>query len=349
MVSDLFLKARKNAKTGCCFVCNKKISTTAKSHNVPQFILREINENGYVSKNFFLNKDINSIFGKNVGIQRASTFRILCDECEHELFKYYESKEKMNALMNSLNQKVLPQGEEIKLASIYLKCVLREIHVKMVADKQITAKILDQQVESGRLSGHNSTEIYELNIKDYEIGMRESLNTIFNKTRDKFYVYYHKVLPYQVRLAAQAVICVRKDFLGNMVNDTTELSNEIRMDDICVVVFPFDKKTNIIIFGLKSGKNRYKEMFKQLNNMTESDKLKAIQSLIFSYTEEIYISPSLYSQMEEDESIKALSIQGVIPTPHIINDTVIFSLNDNNLTGYQEIKRCYLTNKYAKH
>ena len=85
-ISDLFTAAKAKSKSDCCFVCGKKITTTAKSHTLPQFILREIDDNGLVCKNFFVSKIINNSFGKDIGIQRASIFRILCDECEHKLF-----------------------------------------------------------------------------------------------------------------------------------------------------------------------------------------------------------------------------------------------------------------------
>ena len=192
-------------------------------------------------------------------------------------------------------------------------------------------------------------DINELNIVDYKIGLDKALNVIFKKSFNEFYVYYYKTLNYQVQLATQAVICVRNDFCGGVVNDIEDLRKEIRMDDICVVLFPFDKKTHVIIFGPRCGKDKYSSFFRQLRNMIEADRLKAIQTLILSYTEEIYINPGIYKIMEKDNDVINLSIQGVIPTPIIFDDKIILTLANNDITKYNEIKNCYLLNKYAKH
>ena len=302
--SSLLNKAERIIKPDCCVICKKEITSTAHSHTVPLFILENIAEEGYVCTNNFNNDVLDGVVVGKLGIKKASIFRYICDECEKKLFSNYEESSKIEELMDDLNRnKQISSTSLMKLSSIYLKCILKEIHTKLLIDKNVQKDILDTQIHEGHLDEHNQVEMTELTLRDYNNDLNYVLDIINNKRKNGFHVYYHKTFNYKLKIAVQDVVCIRTGLFGEKVNGVSNSDSNIKMKNLCFVIFPIGKKTHFLIFGRSDERDIYASFFKVFNAQTEINKLKAIQALLFSHTEEIYISPSLHSIMKNDNHL----------------------------------------------
>ena len=146
--SEFFGALNKFAKVDHCFLCGKKISSACNSHVVPQFILKNISENGQISYGHSLNKRRIMGLEKPTGINNAYPFRLICKECDRSRFSNYENPHNLE-LFDSLDLNLKKQI----LCEMAIKAHLSHINMKfrkMVMRDMVTGGRLGELEKQGR-------------------------------------------------------------------------------------------------------------------------------------------------------------------------------------------------------
>ena len=110
-MSQTISEVKNSIKEETCFYCGKQVSSFCKSHNVPRFCLENIGIDGEVS-------GLNAILGlpqmgisigkEHLGISEAGTFKLICRECDSQIFKEYENPNNYISI-NPPSQKMLAE------------------------------------------------------------------------------------------------------------------------------------------------------------------------------------------------------------------------------------------------
>ncbi len=307
----IFSEAHRNAKPSHCLLCKKECSSFCNSHSVPKFALLRIAENGMVSS-ALQNKEPFNV--KCIGINKTGTFHIICNNCDNESFQDYENPQSYS---NFPTNKMLAQ--------IALKNYLLMIYKKLEGIE--TYKILEKQFPYHKDYTDEQILIENLDLAGY-LSEFEYAQKAIKKARDKYYhVYYYKTLDYVVPYAAQSAITLIGDFEGNVVNDIYSLSSEYKTKDIHVAVFPLEKTSVVILFA-KDNENRYKRFYKQFQKLSPEDKLSAINYIIFSYIENVFINPTLQKELRNNKHfITACGLSGDVTAEINLKNLPFFKLS----------------------
>ena len=155
--SEYLKKAKLNAKLGRCYTCGKEMGGFCSSHLVPKFCLKNISTDGKI---YYSNKLLKFPTAKEeMGINEASTFRLICSDCDSQLFKDYEDEKKYGREVPSENM----------LAEITMKNYLKSISERMITNelyKQIFHKCTRME-EFDFL--YQRQKIIEMDLKEYKV------------------------------------------------------------------------------------------------------------------------------------------------------------------------------------
>ena len=128
-------------------LCGKRMTSACNSHVVPQFLLKNIAEDGFVSYGFAFYKDEVPGFNRTTGIKNAYTFRTICDECDRLMFRSYENTDNL-ITFDFLDQNLKKQI----LCEMAIKAHLSHINTKyrrMVVKDMTTDGKLSELVNAG--------------------------------------------------------------------------------------------------------------------------------------------------------------------------------------------------------
>lgn len=80
-LSKRIYEARKRSRPKRCLLCDKEITNLCNSHSVPQFVLKNLAENGKIVQSTMLMsfEDID-FFDIEKGINNSGTFKYICDK-----------------------------------------------------------------------------------------------------------------------------------------------------------------------------------------------------------------------------------------------------------------------------
>lgn len=296
---NYFLKESKmRAKRNECFYCKNQVSSFCNSHSIPAFTLRNIAKDGQL---ITLNSFIKMPFiDKISGLQKTGTFQLICRDCDSKIFSDYENPE--NYKMDIPNQKMLSQ--------ISLKT-----HLNAISKKHIENKMFE------KLKNNNVDVDTQLNIKKLDLDEHYSNYLIakrnLTKNWEEYYVFYYKTLDYTVPIAFQDEINLISDFNGKLINEIYNMDRNYQIKGMNVCVFPLKQKSVIIMFVHKNNAKRYRGFYKTLKSKSEIEQLEIINFIIFSYSENVFLSPFLTDEILENSNLKSiakLSIDSIIET-----------------------------------
>lgn len=173
-MSRIMREAKNQAKPHCCLICEKEQTSFCNSHTVPAFCLRNIQKNGKV---FTCNSIVKYPFylKKESGINDAGTFRLICRECDNNVFQDYENP---SAYDTEPNTKILAQ--------IALKNSLKAISKRM-----------------------NEIQMYEV-LKKYTVGkerLLDAFSSVENKDFDGYYSSIQKAKSVLKKNRTMAIFC----------------------------------------------------------------------------------------------------------------------------------------------
>nr|WP_317358038.1 hypothetical protein [uncultured Tyzzerella sp.] len=144
-------------------------------------------------------------------------------------------------------------------------------------------------------------KVNKLDLAEFEESFINAKKSIIDDIKDAYSIKFYEELDYVVPIAFQGTITLNSDLEGNIINNIYNMDTNYKIKNFSSAIFPLKDKSIIIIFVDKENK-RYDKFFKQLNNLSNlDDKLSLINYIIFSYSEEYFISPEV-----NDEILKKL-------------------------------------------
>lgn len=267
-----------------CILCDKPITSFCKSHTVPFSWLKNIdNQQKMLSMYSILDCNWTK---QDRGAKEAGIFYSICETCDHEVFSHYENKDNYKDEM--------PTKE--MLQEIVLKICVKEIYEHRIAAKQFELLLQDH--------------ILEDYCEEILIAEKETLSTTLNelhtfqKKCPDFRIIYFKKLPYKVPIAYQDQIAVFSDFEGSVINNTYINSNKIQV--LYESILPFESESILLLFTLSSN-NRYSKFIRKFTSLSEDNRQRTLLYLMFSYSQNYFISKQLEQIIKEDEFVKQLA------------------------------------------
>ena len=161
--SKLLKKARGRAKKDCCLICGKNCTSFCQSHSIPYFILKNISLNGHNYTFYKLLKN-NYFFEEEEGNKSAGNFYLICNECDNNFFKDYESEK---LLLNDLNNKMM--------AEIALKNYLKSISKNRI-EIELYKYIID--IRGFKPSLQYYINLRKIDLKEYLINYKKCISII---------------------------------------------------------------------------------------------------------------------------------------------------------------------------
>lgn len=79
----------------------------------------------------------------------------------------------------------------------------------------------------------------------------------------------------------------------NLINNVYNISDEYRIAHLHVAILPLKGSSAIMLF-CEQGEKRYRRFFRQFRKLDSEDQLAVINYMIFSYTENVFVNPSVY-------------------------------------------------------
>ena len=293
-LSKFTSESTKIAKGERCFICNEKCSSFCNSHTIPESFLRNIDVNGdlYTSGKLI---DI-PILPTEKGLNKTGTFRIICNDCDSKEFSEYE---------NSTNYNILPTPKMV--AQIAMKTSLNRI-----AKRKFEIALYGQLPLGGE--SEYRQQISDMDLKEYIQDFEYAKKAIEKGDEGRYNIIYHKVLDYVVPIAFQGSVALITDLEGVLVNNVYNENPKYRIKSIDVCIFPL-KETSVILIFAKSNDKIYRNFRKQLNKLPLDKQLAAINYMIFSYSEDVFISKKLNETVFSDEALIAATRK----TPEVFN------------------------------
>ena len=312
--NQFFAQLRKdpNFKNGSkkCFLCNKD-KQFCNSHTIPHFVLENIAENGKLKNTQIFNNKF--LISDENGLNKVQTFRIICTECDSELFQEYETEGnyiqkpsqtmlKQIALKNHLSRIYKHRQEKI-LASNALD------RIKIMND--IQKKFLKQHKNFFELQ--RTTAIKNITYNEIEA---KTIYSSLNNT-DKIYdICYFKVLDYKVPYTLQGNSCIWYGFNGEQLTYPLVDSSK-KIKDLHICIFPFSNKSIILIFCKKEF-DKYFKFFEKLKSHNNEEQLSIINYLCFAYFEDIFLNNTQSNNINNNQALKEVSM--TLPTAFTIHN-----------------------------
>ena len=149
-------------------------------------------------------------------------------------------------------------------------------------------------------------EIKELDVRDYTEELFFHKDIADTEKQGGYQILFWKVLPYTIPIAMQSAVALAKDMEGNSINDVFDMSKNVRMQFLQIAILPLNGKSVVLAFYHKRDR-LYKRLWHQFNCSSEEKCLSFLNHLIFEYTENYFISPSIRDEIENNTNLSALS------------------------------------------
>ena len=277
--STFIKKARQDAtKEHKCFICGKT-TKFCNSHSLPRFVLQNIADNGMVLNSMDFTNPQNQ--RKGTGINNSGSFWLICDTCDNEKFKTYETPENYDHIPNTSMLKQIAQ-----------KSYLREIYKQQI-NKGVHLQI-EQQLKT--ING-NLPEITDIDLNDY-INFYNYSNTNANP----YHLCFYKKLDYVVPIACQARVTLVTAFDGKLINDIFDLSAKNKPEDLHICIFPLKAKSVIILF-VRNGQKKLRPFYRQLQKLSLEEQLQTINFIILAYSEEVFVHKKLATKLQGNKKL----------------------------------------------
>ena len=274
----------KFSKVDNCLLCGKKMTSACNSHVVPQFILKEIAENGHVSYGHALHTiDINGL-ERTTGVKNAYTFRLICDECDRKTFKDYENPkniEYFDELDINTKKKVL--------CEMALKTHLSHISMKY---RRMVARDLPTGGKLGTLEQEGKMVFAErIDIEEHERYIK-MLRKFIKNNKNPFTILFDKTLDYKTKIATQTIINYNYDLTGKQVFDPDLVLYENECRYFYLMIIPYKDKTRVLFYIENEFLKNVQSIVDQFESLTEEEKLHFLFISLIIHDQQFYMSPS---------------------------------------------------------
>ena len=283
--SHIINEAKKNAKLDSCYICGTPCSSFCKSHSIPQFCLKRIATGGKLFFSGF--QDCLPTIDGEFGVKDAGTFQLICHSCDNTLFQDYE---------NPSVYTMPPSGKV--LAQIALKK-----YIQMVSKKSEDLELYSiLRANPGFSSEYADMEIdiAKLDLLEYKKGVIRAKQASSGSHNDWYYLCYFQHLDYIIPLAFQGLVTLICDFGGEIINDIYNMSPNYHTKELHIAAFPLES-TSVIVLFIDSRDKCYRKFYRQLNALPLDQQLAAINYIIFSYSENVFISKEIDKRVLKDK------------------------------------------------
>lgn len=321
-MSRLQARARQEAKLHYCYHCKKEVTSFCNSHSVPQFCLRRIATDGKV---YYANTLIDLPFmRKEQGINEAGTFQLICRDCDSKIFQQYE---------DPMAYQLYPSGQ--MLAQIAMKDYLQMIY-KRLHERALYGLMGTELGAPPDYTMHNQ-EIISLDLAEYNSSYNRAKIASLGNHDDWYYLCYYKKLNYTVPIAFQGGIVMICDFEDNLINDIYNMDPSYHTKEVHVAIFPLEHESVVMLF-IDARDKRYRKFYKELNKLSADDQLSAINYIVFSYSENVYISKDIDKRALTDSNFIATCRKSSIAVAsHPFGDALRTSIDEFSLSMRKDI------------
>jgi hypothetical protein len=318
--------ARLNLKESVtsCLICGRKNMKFCHSHSVPKFILKEISKNGKLAFGVhLLNKNenfINKVFMKNklreneklLGIKNTGTFKLICEKCDNEIFKDYESpkfllgEELSNQVMNLIALKNhLYFYYKIYVESTANLQILYDNYVGKpftpIEHSLYSSIMANYQLKMKELKG------YRRNIKEYVKGLKKPF---------PMKVIVDKTLNYNVQFAFSLFFLLGQDLEGKTIYNLKDYSRVGSEEGrVYLSIFPYQEKTRMIMYYRRRYAGKLRTFDRQISDCSDQELQENLTRLIVGHHEEFYMNPDYYLELKKRKRIVKLFKSNYIPNP----------------------------------
>ncbi|HBV95694.1 MAG: hypothetical protein JL50_10405 [Peptococcaceae bacterium BICA1-7] len=289
-LGEFIKKSRDDSKDSTCYNCGTPCTSFCNSHSVPKFCLKKIAVNGQL---YYSNTLINvPVLDSEKGINKAGTFRIICRDCDNKMFTDYENPD---------NYLQVPTGK--MLAQIALKNYLMSISKR----KMEIAMYNNLSKMYGKTVSQHQT-INNLDLNQFTGGFKYAKKATEMKWDDYYFLLYYENLDYIVPIAFQNNIALITDFEGKIINNVYDTTSNYQIKYIHICIFPLEKHSVIIMF-IDNGEKRYSSFYKQFKKLSVDDKLKTINYILFSYSEDIFFHKGIDNVLLNNTKLREVAQQ----------------------------------------
>lgn len=285
--------AKNNAKSDKCFFCKKPTTSFCNSHSVPAFLLKNVSKDGTL---YNTSKIIqNPISPHETGVNKTGVFHLICRECDSKIFKDYENPSNYNSIPTD---KMLNQ--------IALKNFLKSIYKR---NNEISLfKILKTKISENPLLADYASMKLQISLEDLEEFVKDfnQCKKFLNSNFENYNLILYKKIDYVVPYVFQEKIALICDFNDVVINNIYLGPDKHKIKELHVCIFSFENSSIIFLFSEK-GHNRYRNFKKQLENMDSETQLKAINFMVFAYSEDIFIHNNIDESILFDENLKRVT------------------------------------------
>ncbi|KIL26294.1 hypothetical protein B4133_2870 [Bacillus altitudinis] len=326
---QLLSQSRKNAKSNECFYCGEKCSSFCNSHSIPAFFLRNIAHEGVVYNN---NKLINMpLLDDDIGINKTGTFQLICRDCDSKIFSDYEN----------------PDNYEATPTSKMIAQIAMKNYLKSISKRKLEIEWFNNIMDSNEQPFENIEQkqiINNLDLQEYIEGFNRAKRVEKKGWENEYYLFYHQKLDYVVPIAFQSTVALLADFEGNIINNIYNYSPEYQIKSVHICVFPLESSSVIMMF-VDSKEKRYRSFYKQFRKLPPEKKLAAINFIIFSYSEDVYIQKKINEKVLKDPflvDVSRKSLELITPNPIIDVNPLLISKENVNFDKMHEIPNLLL-------
>lgn len=289
-LGKLLGKSREEAKEKNCYYCGEECSSFCNSHSIPAFVIKNISDDGKVYNN---NKMIKlPLMDGEVGVNKTGTFQLICRECDSKIFSDYEDPE---------NYKSKPTAKMI--AQIGMKNSLKSISKRKLEIPLYDFMKSDLGLPSNLHEPRQTNN--DLDLNEYIDEFKRAKRVVEKGWLDEYYLFYYRKLDYVVPLVFQSNVSLVVDLEGNIVNQVYNTSPNYVLKSLHICVFTLEESSVLMMF-IDSKDKRYRSFYKQFKRLSDEDKLKAINFIIFSLSEDVYISKSIDKEVMKNEKFREI-------------------------------------------
>lgn len=294
-VPSLTYQVDKYARSNRCILCGKKMDSPCNSHAVPEFVLKEISENGKVAYGYSLSKLSFEGAKKVTGINNAHTFRLICNECDGKFFANYEQPDNLlnfDNLSDSLKNRIL--------CEMAVKAHLSRFNMKyknLIAKDMSTNGLVYKFEQEKRFT----PERIDMN---EQMECIESLFIYVKRNNDTFLVLHNILLDYRTKIASQTIINFDFDLNGKRIFNSNDLSPNNKCRYFYLMILPYKNHTRLLFYIDKNKAKEVDDLINQFNKLTQEEKLHFLFIALIAYSQELYMTPSLAKYIfEKDKKI----------------------------------------------
>lgn len=319
-MQGFYKQAKENAKAEVCYICQQSRSSFCNSHSVPKFCLKRIAKDGKVYPSAW-NSGL-PLFDKEMGIKAAGTFQLICRDCDSKEFQEYEAPEAYSSIPNG---KILAQ-------------ICMKNYLQMISKRKQEIELYKLAAKKPHLSCEmqDAIRISELDLHEYESGFTRAYKASHRNHDDWFYLGYFRKLDYVVPFAFQGMVSLVCGLDGEIINNIYNPSPNYHVEEIHIAVFPLATES-VVMLITDSRQKRYRKFYRQLQKLSLEDQLAVINYIIFSYSENVFMSKQLDETVLTDNAfLEMCQTSNIAVSPFPIEDLALsmaaeaFNLSQRN-------------------